>query len=121
MLVSLFFTAYISNRRLLLSLADAGGRLMYAYKDLLELAGLTTRLYTLISTLHNLPKTPEREVSSDGSFEIRNVDVLIPASSESILSLRIGCDRRCTYPTPQQPCNMWLINFSFHSRRNTPR
>ena len=31
--------AYISNRRLLLSLADAGGRLMYAYKELLELAG----------------------------------------------------------------------------------
>ncbi|KAF8906834.1 ABC transporter transmembrane region 2-domain-containing protein [Gymnopilus junonius] len=42
---------YISNRRLLLSLADAGGRLMYAYKDLLELAGLTARLYTLLSTL----------------------------------------------------------------------
>lgn len=36
-------TAYISNRRLLLSLADAGGRLMYAYKDLVEVAGLTGR------------------------------------------------------------------------------
>jgi hypothetical protein len=35
--------AYISNRRLLLSLADAGGRLMYAYKDLQEVAGLTGR------------------------------------------------------------------------------
>ena len=28
---------YITSRRLLLSLADAGGRLMYAYKDILEL------------------------------------------------------------------------------------
>lgn len=36
-------SAYISNRRLLLSLADAGGRLMYAYKDLVEVAGLTGR------------------------------------------------------------------------------
>lgn len=36
-------TAYISNRRLLISLADAGGRLMYAYKDLVEVAGLTGR------------------------------------------------------------------------------
>ena len=35
-------TAYISNRRLLLSLADASSCLMYAYKDILELAGLTT-------------------------------------------------------------------------------
>ncbi|KAG1727371.1 ABC transporter transmembrane region 2-domain-containing protein [Suillus paluster] len=34
---------YISNRRLLLSLTDAGGRLMYAYKDLQEVAGLTGR------------------------------------------------------------------------------
>ncbi|KAI0701934.1 ABC transporter transmembrane region 2-domain-containing protein [Cytidiella melzeri] len=49
---------YISSRRLLLSLADAGGRLMYAYKDLLELAGLTTRLYTLLSTLHGLKPLP---------------------------------------------------------------
>lgn len=36
-------SAYISNRRLLLSLADAGERLMYAYKDLVEVAGLTGR------------------------------------------------------------------------------
>uniref|UniRef100_A0A8H7XQK2 ABC transporter domain-containing protein n=1 Tax=Psilocybe cubensis TaxID=181762 RepID=A0A8H7XQK2_PSICU len=34
---------------------DAGGRLMYAYKDLLELAGLTARLYVLVSTLLNMP------------------------------------------------------------------
>ncbi|KAJ3567866.1 hypothetical protein NP233_g6084 [Leucocoprinus birnbaumii] len=61
--------------------ADAGGRLMYAYKDLLELAGLTTRLYTLISTLHNLPRTPEGQVNIDGSFEVRNVDVAIPSNS----------------------------------------
>ena len=39
LLISLI-SAYIYNRRLL-SLADAGGRLMYAYKDLVEVAGLT--------------------------------------------------------------------------------
>ncbi|KAG1852252.1 hypothetical protein DFJ58DRAFT_914404 [Suillus subalutaceus] len=33
-------------------------RLMYAYKDLQEVAGLTGRLYTLLSTLHNLPPPP---------------------------------------------------------------
>ncbi|PCH44925.1 hypothetical protein WOLCODRAFT_139324 [Wolfiporia cocos MD-104 SS10] len=71
---------YISSRRLLLSLADAGGRVMYAYKDLLELAGQTDRLYTLLSTLHNLPPLPECQ-SDDYSdrIELQNVDVGIPA------------------------------------------
>ena len=45
---------YISNRRLLLSLADAGGRLMLSWKDLSALAGSTSRVYTLLSTLHDL-------------------------------------------------------------------
>ncbi|WFC95994.1 ATP-binding cassette long-chain fatty acid transporter pxa1 [Malassezia brasiliensis] len=45
---------YISNRRLLLSLADAGSRLMYSYKGIAELAGQTSRVYSLISTLHLL-------------------------------------------------------------------
>ncbi|KAL0958420.1 hypothetical protein HGRIS_000560 [Hohenbuehelia grisea] len=76
---------YISNRRLLLSLADAGGRLMYAYKDLLELAGLTARLYTLLSTLHSLP--PLSSVSSTDSapenadaIVLSHVDIGVPAS-----------------------------------------
>jgi len=77
---------YISNRRLLLSLADAGGRLMYAYKDLLELAGLTTRVYTLVSTLHQLPPltTPAIAVApSDAeSIVVENVDVRVPSATE---------------------------------------
>ncbi|KAN0061361.1 ATP-binding cassette long-chain fatty acid transporter pxa1 [Thecaphora frezii] len=54
--VALRTESYISNRRLLLSLADAGSRLMYSYKELAELAGFTSRVYTLISTLHLLNK-----------------------------------------------------------------
>jgi len=60
-----------------MSLADAGGRLMYAYKDLLELAGLTTRLYTLLSTLHHLKPLPEF-VWSPESVEFKNVVVGVP-------------------------------------------
>ncbi|KAI0938687.1 hypothetical protein AcV5_000308 [Taiwanofungus camphoratus] len=75
---------YISSRRLLLSLADAGGRVMYAYKDLLELAGLTTRLYTLLSTLHNLPSLPSTTDDDHRDWiELKNVDVGIPFSSAS--------------------------------------
>jgi ATP-binding cassette subfamily D (ALD) long-chain fatty acid import protein len=51
---------------------------MYAYKDLLELAGLTTRLYALLSTLHNLPPLP---VPSDSpSVEMSHVDVKVPTT-----------------------------------------
>ncbi|KAF7351077.1 hypothetical protein MSAN_01670100 [Mycena sanguinolenta] len=71
---------YISNRRLLISLADAGGRLMYAYKDLLELAGLTTRIYTLLSTLHNLPHLPSSEADVD-TISLTNVDVGVPPTA----------------------------------------
>ena len=50
---------------------------MYAYKDLLELAGLTTRLYTLLSTLHHLKPLPEF-VRSPGSVEFKNVVIGVP-------------------------------------------
>ncbi|KAG1772010.1 ABC transporter transmembrane region 2-domain-containing protein [Suillus placidus] len=69
---------YISNRRLLLSLADAGGRLMYAYKDLQEVAGLTGRLYTLLSTLHNLPPLPPPLPGDGDTFALKDVDICIP-------------------------------------------
>jgi len=45
---------FVTNKRLMLSLADAGGRMMYSIKDLAELAGSTSRVYTLISTLHRV-------------------------------------------------------------------
>lgn len=45
---------FITNKRLMLSLADAGGRMMYSIKDLSELAGYTSRVFTLISTLHRV-------------------------------------------------------------------
>ncbi|KAK0477234.1 hypothetical protein EDD18DRAFT_1312780 [Armillaria luteobubalina] len=78
--------SYISNRRLLVSLADAGGRLMYAYKDLLELAGLTTRLYTLFSTLHNLPPLPCATSELDDTIELAHVDVRIPSANKMVES-----------------------------------
>ena len=45
---------FITNRKLLLSLADAGGRIMYSHRDLAELAGYTSRVYTLVATLHRV-------------------------------------------------------------------
>lgn len=45
---------FITNKRLMLSLADAGGRMMYSIKDLAELAGYTSRVFNLMATLHRV-------------------------------------------------------------------
>jgi len=47
-------SSFVTNKRLMLSLADAGGRIMYSIKDLSELAGYTSRVYQLIATLHRV-------------------------------------------------------------------
>jgi ATP-binding cassette subfamily D (ALD) long-chain fatty acid import protein len=49
---------------------------MYAYKDLLELAGLTTRMYTLLSTLHSLP--PVRDFKESDRVSMMGVAIRAP-------------------------------------------
>ncbi|KAF2201636.1 hypothetical protein GQ43DRAFT_371011 [Delitschia confertaspora ATCC 74209] len=58
---------FITNKRLMLSLADAGGRMMYSIKDLSELAGYTSRVYTLISTLHRVHAEAYHPLPGTGS------------------------------------------------------
>ena len=50
---------------------------MYAYKDVLELAGLTTRVYTLISTLHALPPVRDFGVDED-KIVLDGVSICVP-------------------------------------------
>jgi hypothetical protein len=50
---------------------------MYAYKDILELAGVTTRIYTLLSTLHHLQPLPEFERDPE-KIEFQNVVIAVP-------------------------------------------
>ncbi|KAJ3041333.1 hypothetical protein HDV00_009474 [Rhizophlyctis rosea] len=45
---------FITNKRLMISLADAGGRIMYSYKELNELAGYTYRVYNMLRVLQDL-------------------------------------------------------------------
>jgi ATP-binding cassette subfamily D (ALD) long-chain fatty acid import protein len=74
--VTLLTPGYVSNRRLLLSLADAGGRLMYSGKDLAELSGYTSRVYSLLASLHALdngiyPENPRPVALEEG--EVRTI------------------------------------------------
>lgn len=45
---------FIINKRLMLSLADAGSRLMYSIKDVSELTGYTDRVFNLLTQLHRV-------------------------------------------------------------------
>lgn len=45
---------FITNKRLMVSLADAGGRIMYSYKELSELAGYTFRVFNMIMVMRDL-------------------------------------------------------------------
>ncbi len=45
---------FIVNKRLMLSLADAGSRLMHSIKDISQLTGYTNRIFTLLSVLHRV-------------------------------------------------------------------
>lgn len=38
----------------MLSLADAGGRIMYSYKELAELAGHTSRVYNMLDVFKKM-------------------------------------------------------------------
>lgn len=60
---------FITNKRLMLSLADAGGRMMYSLKDLAELAGSTSRVYQLVSTLHRVHAQAYYATPSQGPLE----------------------------------------------------
>lgn len=61
---------FITNKRLMLSLADAGGRMMYSIKDLAELAGYTARVFSLLSTLHRVHEgaygAPQKTIAKPG-------------------------------------------------------
>lgn len=58
---------FVINKRLLLSLADAGSRLMYSIKDISALTGYTDRVFNLLSNLHEAhsPKFGYGTVGSD--------------------------------------------------------
>ena len=60
--------------RLMISLADAGGRIMYSYKELSELAGYTSRVYNLIRVLQDLSLDKYLKMGpEDSEFSLENI------------------------------------------------
>lgn len=63
---------FITNKRLMISLADAGGRIMYSYKEMAELAGYTARVHELLEMLQQVGG---RSVNPRVSYDFDGVDM----------------------------------------------
>ncbi|KAJ1918834.1 ATP-binding cassette long-chain fatty acid transporter pxa1 [Mycoemilia scoparia] len=70
---------FVTNKRIMMNVSDAGGRLMYSIKEMMELSGKTERVYALVSTLHSLrQKKPSRLYEDYDGIRLTNVDVKTP-------------------------------------------
>ncbi|KAJ2749472.1 ATP-binding cassette long-chain fatty acid transporter pxa1, partial [Coemansia nantahalensis] len=79
---------FVTNRRILVNLSDAGGRLMYSIKEVMELAGHTERVYGLLSTLHSLRQGGEGggAVYEDiDGIRLTRVPVVAPGTGELLV------------------------------------
>lgn len=61
--------AFVTNRRMLLSASDAFGRIMFSYREIMELAGYTSRVATLLNVMDDIQMGhfEKKLVSSSGT------------------------------------------------------
>lgn len=61
--------SFVTNRRLLLSASDAFGRIMFSYREVMELAGYTSRVSGLLNVMDDLQagRFEKKLVSSSGT------------------------------------------------------
>jgi ATP-binding cassette, subfamily D (ALD), peroxisomal long-chain fatty acid import protein len=60
---------FVTNRRMLLSASDAFGRIMFSYREIMELAGYTSRVATLLEVMDDIQAGhfEKKLVSSSGT------------------------------------------------------
>ena len=74
----------------MLSLADAGGRIMYSYKELSELAGYTYRVYTLLRVLSDLNEDLYVKTGGDqAKYSLEQIDGTIVYGNEGLYFFKI--------------------------------
>lgn len=61
--------SFVTNRRMLLSASDAFGRVMFSYREIMELAGYTSRVASLLDVMDDIQSGhfEKRLVSSNGT------------------------------------------------------
>ncbi|KAK3315098.1 ABC transporter transmembrane region 2-domain-containing protein [Apodospora peruviana] len=68
--------SFVTNRRMLLSASDAFGRVMFSYREIMELAGYTSRVATLLEVMEDI---------QSGHFEKKLVSSLGTEDNEAVL------------------------------------
>jgi ATP-binding cassette, subfamily D (ALD), peroxisomal long-chain fatty acid import protein len=70
---------FVTNRRMLLSASDAFGRVMFSYREIMELAGYTSRVATLLEVMDDIQA---------GQFEKKLVSSAGTEDNEAVLKGR---------------------------------
>lgn len=70
---------FVTNRRMLLSASDAFGRIMFSYREIMELAGYTSRVATLLEVMDDIQA---------GHFEKKLVSSTGTENNEAVLKGR---------------------------------
>jgi ATP-binding cassette, subfamily D (ALD), peroxisomal long-chain fatty acid import protein len=69
----------------MLSLADAGGRIMYSYKELSELAGYTYRVYTLLRVLDDLHEDRYIKIGTlENGYSLEHIDGTVTSGYDGL-------------------------------------
>jgi len=113
--------AFITNKRLMLSLADAGGRMMYSIKDLSELAGYTSRVYTLISTLHRVHAAayyPPRG-TRPGPYSLADIDGIVQRGYDGVRLENVPLIAPAVFPHSGTPLLSTPLNFTLPAGAHT--
>ncbi|KAK4461617.1 ABC transporter transmembrane region 2-domain-containing protein [Cladorrhinum samala] len=71
--------SFVTNRRMLLSASDAFGRIMFSYKEIMELAGYTSRVSSLLEVMDDI---------QNGHFEKKLVSSSGTENNEAVLKGR---------------------------------
>jgi ATP-binding cassette subfamily D (ALD) long-chain fatty acid import protein len=66
----------------MLSLADAGGRVMYSYKELSELAGYTYRVYNMLRVFEDLRNDQYLKVGGNPAYSLDHIDGVLHYSDK---------------------------------------
>lgn len=108
---------FITNKRLMMSLADAGGRILYSYKELAELAGRTSRVYTLLSVLHSIHRGDTQYVGDLAKGTLFKEDVTTLDTPEGEEGAKMIQFKGVPIVAPTGRGGEWLVeglNFTLH-------
>ena len=76
---------FVIAKRLMLSLGEAGGRIMYAYKDLLEVTGYVQRLTHAITLLHQMHQDPLTPYTIANQVQFTDATIKVPTATKDVV------------------------------------